>query len=455
MAQPNKRTTSRRQFLGSAAAVGLGGGLLAACGDDEEAAPAATTTTAAAATTTAAPTTTAAATTTTAASAFSDLPPAKIGFVTPRTGPLAALGETDDFVLGQMRELFGDRIEIIDKDTETDATRAGEVTNELIAEGAHLVLCGGTPDTTIPVAAACDLGETPCLSTLAPWQPHYVNVKGGPPGPEPASVWNHHFFWGIEHLTAVFLDLWAQADVEPIIGALWGGDPDGLAFGDPELGQPPAFIAEGYTIIDDGRFDLGTQDFSAQIASFKDNNVQIVTGVLPPPVFATYQAQALQQGFNPPVVTVAKGLLFSSAIATYPKGDGLSSEIWWTDRYPTTSSLTGQSANELAEAYIAATGRNWEQPLGYGHAVWEVAIDALRRAGTTEKTALNEAIGQTNLDTQVGNVNFSEGPVPQLTTTTLVGGQWVAGDRFPFELFVAVNTFLADHPIDGPLRLIE
>ena len=183
--------------------------------------------------------------------------------------------------------------------------------------------------------------------------------------------------------------------------------------------------------------------------------MQIVTGVLPPPVFATYQAQALQQGFNPPVVTVAKGLLFSSAIATYPKGDGLSSEIWWTDRYPTTSSLTGQSANELAEAYIADTGRNWEQPLGYGHAVWEVAIDALRRAGTTEKTALNEAIGQTNLDTQVGNVNFSTGPVPQIATTSLVGGQWVAGDRFPFELFVAVNTFLPDHPIDGPLQLIQ
>ena len=155
MTESNKRRTSRRQFLGSAAAVGLGGGLLAACGDDEEAAPAATTTTAAAATTTAAAaTTTAAAATTTAASATSDIPPAKVGFVTPRTGPLAALGETDDFVLAQMRELFGDRIEIIDKDTETDATRAGEVTNELIAEGVDLVLCGGTPDTTIPVAAA-------------------------------------------------------------------------------------------------------------------------------------------------------------------------------------------------------------------------------------------------------------------------------------------------------------
>lgn len=453
MTEPNKRTTSRRQFLGSAAAVGLGGGLLAACGDDEEAAPAATSTTAAAAATTAAPTTTAAATTTTAAAR--DIPPAKIGFVTPRTGPLAALGETDDFVLAQMRALLGDRIEILDKDTETDASRAAEVTNELIAEGVDLVLCGGTPDTTIPVAATCDLGETPCLSTLAPWQPHYTNVKGGPPGPEPASVWNHHFFWGIEHLTAVFLDLWAQADVEPIIGALWAGDPDGTAFGDPELGQPPAFIAEGYTIIDDGRFDLGTQDFSAQIASFKDSNVQIVTGVLPPPVFATFQAQALQQGFNPPVVTVAKGLLFSSAVATYPKGAGLSSEIWWTDRFPTTSSLTGQTANELAEAYIADTGRNWEQPLGYGHAVWEVAIDALKRAGTSEKTALNEAIGQTDINTQVGRVNFNQGPVPQLTTTPLVGGQWVAGERFPFELFVAVNTFLSDHSIDGPLQLIE
>lgn len=454
MTEPTKRTTSRRQFLGSAAAVGLGGGLLAACGDDEEAAPAATTTTAAAATTTAAAATTTAAPTTTAASASSDIPPAKVGFVTPRTGALADLGQTDDFVLAQIRSLYGDRIEILDKDTETDVTRAGEVTNELIAEGADLVLCGGTPDTTIPVAAACDLAEVPCLSNLAPWQPHYINIKGGPPGPEPASVWNHHFFWGLEHMTQVYLDLWAEADVEPIIGALWGGDPDGQAFGDPEVGQPPAFIAAGYTIIDDGRFDLGTQDFSAQIQSFKDNNVQIVTGVLPPPVFATFQAQALQQGFNPPVMTVAKGLLFSSAVGSYPQGAGLSSEIWWTSRFPTKSSLTGETAMDLAEAYIADSGRNWEQPLGYGHALWEVAIDSLRRAGTTEKTALNEAIGATDLDTQVGNVNFNAGPVPQLSTQPLIGGQWVEGERFPFELFITVNSFLPDHPVDGPLQLI-
>ena len=453
MNQPRRGRTSRRQFLGTAgtaAAVGLSGGWLIACGEDEESSPAPTTT-AAAATTTAA----AAAPTTTAAAASSDLPRAKVGFVTPRTGPLAALGETDDFVLTQMRALFGDTIEIVDKDTETDVTRAGEVTRELISEGVDLVLCGGTPDTTIPVASACDLEEIPCLSTLAPWQPHYAAVKGGPPGPEPASVWNHHFFWGVEQMTEVFLDLWGQAEgIDPIIGALWGGDPDGVAFGDPDVGQPPAFLAAGYQIVDDGRFDLATQDFSAQIASFKDAGVDIVTGVLPPPVFATFQAQALQQDFNPPVVTVAKGLLFSSAVATYPKGNGLSSEIWWTSRFPTSSSLTGESSADLAEAYIESTGRNWEQPLGYGHAVWEVAIDALRRAGTAEKNALNEAIGQTNIDTVVGNVNFAAGPVPQTVATPLIGGQWVPGERFPFELRVTVNRFLPDHPVDGSLELI-
>jgi branched-chain amino acid transport system substrate-binding protein len=434
-------TPSRRRFLQGAAALGLGGSFLAACGDDGDDATATTGET--------------------EPSGGGDsgltLPAITIGYVTPRSGPLAPFGEADEFVLAAMRAALGGNVTIIDKDAESDSARAGAVTQELISEGADIILAGGTPDISVPVAAACDLGEVPCITTVAPWQAHYLGTGGGlgPDFPEPpvASAFNHHFFWGLEDVIQNFIELWEQSGAEKVVGGMWPNDPDGNAWGDANVGFPPALEAAGFTVVDAGRFDLATQDYSAIIGQFKDAGVQIVSGVVPPPVFATFQAQAFQQDFNPPVMTMAKALLFPSAVATYPQGAGLSSEIWWSDRHPFSSSITGQSAAELAAAFEAA-GAQWTQPLGFAHALFEVAIDAATRAGSADKDALLEAISATNLDTMVGNINFAAGPVPNVAKTPLVAGQWVEGAEYPLELAINVNTLLPDVAADGQITLI-
>ncbi len=425
---------SRRRFLRNSAVVGIGAvgatGLIAACGDDDTDADGSGD-----------------------SGSAGDIPSIKIGYVTPRSGPLAAFGEADAFVLSAMSAALGSNVEIVDKDAESDSARAGAVTNELISEGVDIVLAGGTPDISIPVAATCDLNEVPCVTTVAPWQAHYLNTGGalGPDVAEPpvASEWNYHFFWGLEDVIANFIELWEQSGVAKVVGGMWPNDPDGNAWGDPAVGFPPALEAAGFTVVDAGRFDLSTQDYSAIIGQFKDAGVQIVSGVIPPPVFATFQAQAQQQDFNPPVITMAKALLFPSAVETYPRGEGLTSEVWWTNRHPFASSITSQSAGELANAYEADTGNQWTQPLGFAHALFEVAVDAAKRAGSSNKAALLEAVAATDLDTVVGKVNFDSGPVPHLSKTPLVAGQWVAGDDYPLELAINVNSGLPTLAVDA------
>jgi branched-chain amino acid transport system substrate-binding protein len=462
---PNEgwRGFSRRSFLQGAAAFGVGGGLLAACGGDDDDtgaastdAPSGTDAPTTDAPTTDAPSGTEAPDTTTAPSGAGDLS-IKIGYVTPRTGPLAPFGEADAFVLAAMRAALGDGVEIVDMDAESNPAKAGEVTQELINEGVHLILAGGTPDISVPVASACDLGEVPCITTVAPWQPHYLGT-GGQLGPDVtpgvASNYNFHFFWGLEDVIANFIELWEQSGVDKVVGGMWPNDPDGNAWGDPAVGFPPALEAAGFTVVDAGRFELETQDYSAIISQFKDAGVQIVSGVVPPPVFANFQAQSLQQDFNPPVVTMAKALLFPSAVETYPQGEGLSSEIWWTDRHPFSSSITGQSAGDLAAAFESETGGQWTQPLGFAHALFEVAVDAATRAGSTDADALIGALETTTLDTVVGPVDFSAGPVPRISKTPLVAGQWVAGTDYPLELAINVNSGLPELPVDGEITLI-
>jgi len=110
----------------------------------------------------------------------------------------------------------------------------------------------------------------------------------------------------------------------------------------------------------------------------------------------------------------------------------------------------------LATAYTTATGKQWTQPIGYVHALFEVALDAIKRAGgASDKQALLDAIAATNLDTVAGNVNWGNSVVPHVTKTPLVGGQWVKGSQFPYELKIRTSEQLPSLTVDGPMELIQ
>ena len=466
--------TARMRLLAVLAALVL---VAVACGDSDDDGTTGTTEGATEeATTTAAPdegaTTTGAAAETTEAGGEAAGEPAgtiRIGYVTPRTGLLAEFGKADAFVLEQMREQFADglqigdatyEVEIIDRDSESSSQTAANAAQELILDDeVDLILVSSTPDTTIPVAQQCANNEIPCISTMAPWQPHYLGLGGAlPPEEDPppaASPWNYHFFWGLEDIINVYLNIWNEGAPGGVVGALWPDDPDGNAWSDPVVGFPPAIEEAGFTLVDPGRFPLETNDFTAQINAFKEAGVNIVSGVLPPPVFSTFWTQAQQQGFTPEIVTVGKGLLFPGAVASFDQPNGLSTEVWWTPEHPFTSSLTGQSATELGAAYEQATGEQWTQPIGFAHALFEVAADALARSGDpSDREALIEAIGATAVDTVVGGVDFSAGPVGGITKTSVVGGQWLTGGDNPVDLVIVENANLPEVPTGASLVLM-
>ena len=154
-------------------------------------------------------------------------------------------------------------------------------------------------------------------------------------------------------------------------------------------------------------------------------------------------------------MTIGKALLFPSVIESLgDRGEGLSSEIWWTPSHPFSSSLTGESAKALAEGYMAESGRPWTQPIGFKHALFEVVRDVISRSDDLDDpTAIVDAVKSTSLSTIVGDVNWAGGPVPNVTKTPLVAGQWQRkGDRL--ELVVTTNTFAPQIPVGGELQLI-
>jgi branched-chain amino acid transport system substrate-binding protein len=329
---------------------------------------------------------------------------------------------------------------------------AAELIND---DEVDLILASSTPDIVNPVADQCEANAVPCVTTVAPWQPYYFGRGATPDTP---FTWTYHFFWGLEDVEAVYLDMWNQVDTNMQAGALWPNDPDGTAWGDPQNGFAPVVAEQGYSIVDPGFYPNGTQDFTAQISAFKDGDAQVLLGVPIPPDFTTFWTQAKQQDYNPIIATIGKALLFPSSIeALGDIGDNLGTEVWWTPSHPYESSVTGQSSQELAEAYESETGKQWTQPLGFAHALFEVAAAALEQAGGTDAQGLADALAELQVSTIVGDLDWTSGPVPNVAKTPLVGGQWRAsteGDH-PFDLVVVSNSEAPDIPTGGEVEALQ
>ena len=394
--------------------------------------------------------------------AYADNPVIKIGHVSPRTGPLAGFAEADDFVLAAIAKAFAGgvenngktySVEIISKDSQSNPNRAAEVAADLILrDEVDIIVAASTPDTVNPVSDQAEANGVPCITTDCPWQPYFFG-RQGVPGEGFEST--YHFFWGLEDVIGSFLDMWGASGVNKTVGCLFPNDADGNAWGDKENGLPKPLTAAGYKLEIPGQYQPLTDDFSSQISAFKAAGCEIITGNMIPPDFGTFWSQSAQQGFQPKVVTIGKALLFPSVIESLgERGDGLSSEVWWSPNHPFSSSLTSQSAKELADGYMAATKRPWTQPIGFKHALFEVVADVIKRAeDLSDSEAIVKSIAGTKLDTIVGKVDWSNGPINNVTKTPLVAGQWQR-ENDKFDLKIVANSSAPNIPLTGELKLL-
>lgn len=372
----------------------------------------------------------------------------KIGFVSPMTGPLSLFGETDSYTLEKIKALVGDgleingktyTVEILARDAQSNPNKAAELAGELILnDEIHLMIPASTTDINNPVADQCELYGVPSISSSSPWQA-YVMPRGGA---DQAFEWTYHFFWGLEDALATFVGLWKSVETNRKVGMLFPRNADGETWGNNDYGLPPEVRAAGFEAVTPSMFQPRTNDFSAQIGDFKAQNCEIVGGIAYVSDLKTFITQCSQQNYHPKVVTVAAALLFPSGIeAMGDLGEGMSTEVWWTPAFPFKSSLTGEVSADIAAKWESETGKQWTQPLGYSHALWEVVFDTLKRsANPLDRTANRDALKALDLDTLVGHISFKDGPHPNICKTPIFGGQWVRGEKHPFDLKIVDNS---------------
>lgn len=374
----------------------------------------------------------------------------RIGYITALSGPRAEFGASDPWMLEQIQKITKDglsiggntySVEFLMRDNQSNVNRSASVGQELIQrEGVDLLLVQDL-DASVATGEMSDLAGIPSISTMGPWQ---AWMFGRGSNPEQGFPYSFTFFWGADGAMSTFTRIWDQLETNKVAGDFYFDNPAGQAFADPKLGLPGFMAKAGYSRVEGGMFQLETQDFSAQVSRFKNAGAQIVTGFGFPPHWSTFWSQAGQMGYAPEAATFAAAFLFPSAIeALGDRGNGMSSEVWWTPSVPFRSSLTDQTATQLAQAWEVHSGKQWVQTLGYSHALFETGIAALRNSGDPKNPdAVRDAIAALDMNTMVGPISFAKSPIKNVAVTEVAGGQWrkTTEGKHAFDLVITENT---------------
>ncbi len=250
---------------------------------------------------------------------------------------LASFGVPDKYCAERWREYCGDGLVCGDgkkhpvtievADSQSDSNRAAQVAGDLINNTkVDIMMVASTPDTVTPVVEQCESYGCPVVSTDCPWQTYM--------GPNKEYKWSYHVVLrrgGL--LRRSTSPATRRSPSNKIIGAMYDNTADGNFFSAnaPRTWRPRATrwsIPSNYQAI-------LTEDFTAQIAAFKNGGVELIMGNMIPPDFTNFWKQAMQQGLEPKACLVGKAILFPQSVeALGDVANGLMTELWWHRTFP-------------------------------------------------------------------------------------------------------------------------
>jgi branched-chain amino acid transport system substrate-binding protein len=396
----------------------------------------------------------------------------KIGFVSPITGPASGFGEPDSYVIGLARKAFANglsiggtnySVEIVSRDGQSAPAVGSQVAQDLIQnQKVDLMLATSTPESVNPVSDACEAAGVPCISTVVPWEAWYLG-RGAKPGQPSPFKYTFHFCFGVEQFFNAYTHLWPQVTTNKKVGVMYPNDADGNAI---RGALAPLLKQAGYTIVDPGAYEDGTNDYTAQIQKFIQEDCQIFNTFPIPPDFATFWRQAAQQGYTKHVKIgqIAKTGLFPSQVSSLGAlGNGLASGVYWAPTWPYKSSLTGVANKDLASGYESSSSKQWNQQLGPSLALFDVAAAVLKASGSPkDKTAVANAMKTLAVDTPVGHLDWSKpaslagAAVPNVVAAPIIGGQWKQGvSRWPVDFVICENSSDSNVPVASTLQAYQ
>ena len=290
-------------------------------------------------------------------------------------------------------------------DNRTDSNTMTQQVRTLALQDGAVALLGSCCQQNIEMQAQADALKTPLVEVALP-------VELLPPGE--GYAWDS--FQALADGAKGFYELAAGQKTDKKVLIVTNNDAPGTGTADlwTQVGK-----AAGFDIAVTKAVPAGTTDFSDVISAGKSAGADIlIAAMIPPDCFAMWkQMKALQ--YAP---TMAIGLQCAQtpgwgSLGTL--GDGTLVQTNWT----TTSGLP--EADKIIKAY----GEKYPNvndlgSVAAGYHAASIVIAAIEAAGSTDKAAINKAIGELDISSALGPVKFTDN---KSTTPTFLG-QWKDGN---------------------------
>ena len=323
-------------------------------------------------------------------------------------------------------------------DSESDPAKAGTLAESLILQDkVQFLICHNEPPPMhAPVARIAARHKIPHLANVAVMEPWvHMREEASPPWDytwtlgfaiatpgAPGSIWDKPGYT-IADTWKVQLDQFG-GKTNKKVGIFATDEPDGRAW---FALFSKMLMGWGYDVIGTnkklGLFPMGTTDFSSIIVEWKNNNVEILWGNCPAPIFGALWRQARAQGFQPKIVSAGRAALYYTDINAWG-GDlpnGIGTETFWLPQIKTYSAIGDTTPMSLYERWQKKK-RPFNVAMGFGYQIVQVLADAIERAGTLDADAVLKAIGNTDMKTIVDRVKFDQ--KTQFARVPVFFGQW-------------------------------
>ncbi len=337
-----------------------------------------------------------------------------VGTSLPFAGPFAQYAETirDGYQLAVEHinarggvEIGGKKrpLQLVILDNQGDPNQIAAQGRKLVQSEKAVALLGAvTPMFNVPISVVADQFKVPTVMTLVPIDAWQNARKGG---------WKYS--WNVyAHEPEATTMSWKAADLiatNKKVALFLNSDDDGEIWGRNWAEQAKG---AGYEIAYTAKVPMGTVNFSTHIAGAKAAGAEIVLGQMIPPDAIALWKQMKALDYKPKMATCEKcasGEFWIAALGAVADGS-MTADVW-------VRGMGGPGAAEVSQAL----GDKWKGKQLTGavmsYTAVQVLADALQRAGSTEREALNAAIGKTDGDFAIGRVKFTAGhgaPVPSL-----------------------------------------
>jgi branched-chain amino acid transport system substrate-binding protein len=350
--------------------------------------------------------------------------PITIGASVPLTGPLAGFGYFEkwgyEHAVNAVNAAGGIKIggtqrkvKLIILDDQTDPNTTVNNIQQLITSHHVDALLGSCTDSLVEPGAliANRMGVpmvTPCAATntfgtTAQWK------------------WAWDLFFNSEQLTEMPFNaadqLGLKAKTDGKVAIIHSNGKNENVMGGTEW--PKWAAKHGWKVVYNAAFPPDTAQFTSAINAAKAAGADMLLTVFPPPASIALRKQMVAAGYKPKILVMEEGaepVQFATALGALANG------VWvggyWDPSFPF------PGAQQIRQQFEAQTHQTFSQHIADTATAAQVLLDAIARAGTLDKAAVNAQIGKTNKTYVAGHIQFG---ADHTSTLPMVEEQWQNG----------------------------